>query len=811
MSSGLFETPPLALWRSVEEMMSSSPAPGWGTWQELMMTAKHPWAVYWASAVVPDNWHIMEPDEDLKSSLWVAQCVSNVNNTTLKPVDLVQCTVHVRGREKHVGGSFYVEPGQAPLPSIGLGKGPLMKFLLRLLGGLNKSRSNDKVLHVLGLLCQLAVPTFGLRQLQQLQQQLGVLELEFDVKVLMIHVMGESARAALLQDNGGGGGGGGGGAKLSCRDFILLVVLRNWLYHVSVLYKVAVRLSRLGFARPMDQLTGVALTVLGVVIGLWQTVGFAVLDLCIDALLVKAAICGLGRSATAAWLLWQVTIPWCGLEARLGSKAYSLARQSWTDIKNLVLNPQVLLNQQVGGVIKQLRPPVAVIGPWPAPLAIPEAIDDLSNADVPRGFICPITQSIMRQPALLLHDGTVTPSTYDKEAIQQWLASHRCRGQKVNVPLAVAPVVHEELVSIKSPGTQLRMKSVKLVYNGDLARSIEDWVRDKAQVGRQDSGVLGGAGGCRVPGSRSQGRKQVPALAGEQFTTYQLHLSVAKEALSRGWQRNFHRLAGIHWDLRHGSGLLPNETQIQLRPLWNHTYHLPMAQLQRSLVYVGPNHRLRRVIRGLQQGRTVKVGVIGGSISHGAKASKIGETDWFSLVGQFLRSSYPQAKVDLRNGCLPATPSALMDMCLEQSIDQDVDLLFIEYVANDGANSGWQFIDEGGPGKRKWGFISTTPGSVLTIKLDTRRSSTAQSGQPGRMNVMLSYLKSYVNMGQAVAICKSGCSCQPQQADGHHTLRQSTVFLVRLLPTESPDCIIAVELLKNTTSGKHKFKVMMLR
>jgi hypothetical protein len=137
------------------------------------------------------------------------------------------------------------------------------------------------------------------------------------------------------------------------------------------------------------------------------------------------------------------------------------------------------------------------------------------------------------------------------------------------------------------------------------------------------------------------------ALSGEQLTTYQLHLSIAKEALSRGWQRNFHRLAGIHWDFKHGTGLLPNETQAQLRPLWNHTFHLPMAQLQRSLVYVGPNHRLRKVIWGLQQGRTTKVGVIGGSISHGAKASKIGETDWFSLVGKFLNSSYPQAKVGL--------------------------------------------------------------------------------------------------------------------------------------------------------------------
>lgn len=45
-----------------------------------------------------------------------------------------------------------------------------------------------------------------------------------------------------------------------------------------------------------------------------------------------------------------------------------------------------------------------------------------------------------------------------------------------------------------------------------------------------------------------------------------------------------------------------------------------------------------------------------------------------------------RAQITLRNGCLPATPSALMDMCLEQSIDADVDLLFIEYVANDGAN-----------------------------------------------------------------------------------------------------------------------------
>jgi hypothetical protein len=250
---------------------------------------------------------------------------------------------------------------------------------------------------------------------------------------------------------------------------------------------------------------------------------------------------------------------------------------------------------------------------------------------------------------------------------------------------------------------------------------------------------------------------------------------VAKETLNRGWQRNFHRLAGMHWDIRHAAGILPNETRSQLAPLWNYTFTLPQSQLQRSLVYIGPNHRLRRVLLGLQQGQLTKVGVIGGSISHGASASKIGQTDWFSLVGEFLVNSYPQAQVgcgcaavdslqsvagliqlmhstnsqqqlaarhipqplnsdcikflirrfpkyhpstaaypfelqqpqqleansraetvddfvsvvlqvQLRNGCLPATPSALMEMCLEQSVDSDVDLLFIEYVANDGAN-----------------------------------------------------------------------------------------------------------------------------
>jgi hypothetical protein len=89
-------------------------------------------------------------------------------------------------------------------------------------------------------------------------------------------------------------------------------------------------------------------------------------------------------------------------------------------------------------------------------------------------------------------------------------------------------------------------------------------------------------------------------------------------------------------------------------------------------------------------------------------------THRFSLVGAYMRKAFPAAAaaaaaaggdasgdasgsgrrssnssssgIVLRNGALPATPSALMNMCLEQYVDAEVDLVFVEYVANDGSN-----------------------------------------------------------------------------------------------------------------------------
>lgn len=63
----------------------------------------------------------------------------------------------------------------------------------------------------------------------------------------------------------------------------------------------------------------------------------------------------------------------------------------------------------------------------------------------------------MRKPALLLHDQTITPSSHEKEAISEWLPLHE--------PLGCPEP--------KTPGRQLTLKTVELVYNEDLAPAMQ--------------------------------------------------------------------------------------------------------------------------------------------------------------------------------------------------------------------------------------------------------------------------------------------------------------------------------------------------
>lgn len=71
-----------------------------------------------------------------------------------------------------------------------------------------------------------------------------------------------------------------------------------------------------------------------------------------------------------------------------------------------------------------------------------------------------------------------------------------------------------------------------------------------------------------------------------------------------------------------------------------HQFTIPEAQLHRSLVYTGSNHRLRRVVHDLMTGRrVVRIGAVGGSVCWGWKASAVGVTDWFSLFSNWIVSA----------------------------------------------------------------------------------------------------------------------------------------------------------------------------
>ncbi|GIL60967.1 hypothetical protein Vafri_15762 [Volvox africanus] len=124
----------------------------------------------------------------------------------------------------------------------------------------------------------------------------------------------------------------------------------------------------------------------------------------------------------------------------------------------------------------------------------------------------------------------------------------------------------------------------------------------------------------------------------------------------------------------------------QLEPFLSYEFLLPQLQLMAGHKYQSSAKRLRKFVSYMMTGdRPLKVGVVGGSISWGQGTTARGERDWFSLFMTWL-ISVSRAPVTGRNGCIPGTPSFYMVLCWEHSVDPDVDLIFVEYVFNDGVD-----------------------------------------------------------------------------------------------------------------------------
>ncbi|KAG2493913.1 hypothetical protein HYH03_007849 [Edaphochlamys debaryana] len=157
-------------------------------------------------------------------------------------------------------------------------------------------------------------------------------------------------------------------------------------------------------------------------------------------------------------------------------------------------------------------------------------------------------------------------------------------------------------------------------------------------------------------------------------------------------ERTKHR-PDLEWSWDHRFATLEVNKQpvsTLLSTLLDYRFSLPRVQLQRGVVMTGAASRLRRLVKDLmlppEGHRGFKVSAIGGSVTWGQGTSQRGVTDWFSTVGRWMVSAFPRANITARNGCTPGIPTQYMIMCLELSVDPDVDLVFIEYTLNDGTD-----------------------------------------------------------------------------------------------------------------------------
>ncbi|KAG1660750.1 hypothetical protein FOA52_010624 [Chlamydomonas sp. UWO 241] len=124
-------------------------------------------------------------------------------------------------------------------------------------------------------------------------------------------------------------------------------------------------------------------------------------------------------------------------------------------------------------------------------------------------------------------------------------------------------------------------------------------------------------------------------------------------------------------------------------------------------------------------------------------------------------------------------------------------------------HEGWEWANEAKNSLRpKWGFISTTAGSALKVKVDTRASASASADNSDVM-VQIAYLQSYENMGKASITCEGGCACPASTPiDGHNPGdKTSQTHLHAFYVSQAEDCIIVFTVLPETGSGQHKVKL----
>ena len=106
----------------------------------------------------------------------------------------------------------------------------------------------------------------------------------------------------------------------------------------------------------------------------------------------------------------------------------------------------------------------------------------------------------------------------------------------------------------------------------------------------------------------------------------------------------------------------------------------------RSLVTTGDTARLHRALVKARRGETVSLGVIGGSITQGAMASRP-ERRYGDLVAAWWRKTFPQAKIEFVNAGIGATGSDYGALRARRDLlSHHPDFVIAEYAVNDTDN-----------------------------------------------------------------------------------------------------------------------------
>ena len=102
----------------------------------------------------------------------------------------------------------------------------------------------------------------------------------------------------------------------------------------------------------------------------------------------------------------------------------------------------------------------------------------------------------------------------------------------------------------------------------------------------------------------------------------------------------------------------------------------------RALVSLGDTTRLKLALARARRGERVTLGVIGGSITQGAKAS-VPELRWGERVAAWWRSTFPQAEVRFHNAGIGATGSLIAAHRVGALLALAPDVVVVEFAVND--------------------------------------------------------------------------------------------------------------------------------